>query len=67
MPSNFLEIIINVIVTMYTQDFEELFKCIEEVNILKHYAILPDDMQTSNVTKVIKKTETTKVKYLQSD
>jgi len=49
----FLEIII-IIVTMYTYDFEELFKCTEEeTNILKHYSILADGMQTSNVTKCI--------------
>lgn len=35
--SNFLEIIINIIVTMYTYDFEEPFKCTEEeANISKH-------------------------------
>lgn len=51
-PSNFLEIIINIIFKMYTHDSEDLFKCTEEeANILKHYAILADGMQNSNITK----------------
>jgi hypothetical protein len=48
----FLEIIINIIVKIYTYDFEDLFKSTEEeANMLKHYAILAAGMQNSNITK----------------